>query len=117
LGNAVPNYWRDPKNGVGYQVQIEIPTHEIESSSAIAMVPVQERAGAPLLVRDVARVVESTMPGEYDRYNMRRVVSMTANLNGVDLGHAAQQVSADIKRPSLPRSGSPESGRRCSDVG
>jgi multidrug efflux pump subunit AcrB len=102
---VVPNYWRDPKNGVGYQVQVEIPTHEIESSSAIAMVPVQERAGAPLLVRDVASVVESTMPGEYDRYNMRRVVSMTANLNGVDLGHAAQQVSAAIKRAGEPPRG------------
>ncbi len=42
---VVPNYWRDPKNGVGYQVQVEIPTHDIESSSAIAMVPVQERKG------------------------------------------------------------------------
>ena len=30
---VVPNYWRDPKNGVGYQVQVEIPTHDVESSS------------------------------------------------------------------------------------
>ena len=61
------------------------------------MVPVQQRRGSPLLVRDVASVVEGTMPGEYDRYNMRRVVSMTANLNGIDLGHAAQQVEAAIR--------------------
>jgi multidrug efflux pump subunit AcrB len=102
---VVPNYWRDPKNGVGYQVQVEIPTHDVESSSAIAMVPIQQRRGSPLLVRDVASVVESTMPGEYDRYNMRRVVSMTANLNGIDLGHAAQQVQAAIRRAGEPPRG------------
>jgi multidrug efflux pump subunit AcrB len=102
---VVPNYWRDPKNGVGYQVQVEIPTHDIESANAIAMVPVRERAGAPLLVRDVASVVESTMPGEYDRYNMRRVVSMTANLNGEDLGHAAERVSAAIRNAGEPPRG------------
>ncbi len=46
---VVPNYWRDPKNGVGYQVQVEIPTHDIDSANAIAMVPVQRtgRRSAP----------------------------------------------------------------------
>jgi multidrug efflux pump subunit AcrB len=102
---VVPNYWRDPKNGVGYQVQVEIPTRDVESARAIAMVPVQQRAGAPLLVRDVADVVESTMPGEYDRYNMRRVVSMTANIDGEDLGHAAQKVATAIRNAGEPPRG------------
>jgi multidrug efflux pump subunit AcrB len=102
---VVPNYWRDPKNGVGYQVQVEIPTRDVESTNAIAMVPVRERAGAPLLVRDVADVIESTMPGEYDRYNMRRVVSMTANIDGEDLGHAAQKVAAAIRSAGEPPRG------------
>ena len=29
------------------------------------------------------------MPGEYDRYNMQRLVSMTANIDGEDLGRVA----------------------------
>ena len=29
------------------------------------------------------------MPGEYDRYNMKRLVSMTANIEGEDLGRVA----------------------------
>ena len=32
------------------------------------------------------------MPGEYDRYNMKRVVSMTANIAGEDLGRVAGQI-------------------------
>ena len=30
------------------------------------------------------------MPGEYDRYNMRRLVSLTANIEGEDLGRVAR---------------------------
>jgi multidrug efflux pump subunit AcrB len=102
---VVPNYWRDPRNGVGYQVQVEVPARQMDSVKEIAMIPVQERAGAPLLVRDVAEVVESTMPGEYDRYNMRRVVSLTANVDRVDLGRAADQVAAAIKSAGEPPRG------------
>ena len=31
------------------------------------------------------------MPGEYDRYNMQRLVSLTANIEGEDLGRVAGQ--------------------------
>ena len=52
--------------------------------------PVKRTEGGQLLLRDVAGVKEGTMPGEYDRYNMRRVVSMTANIDGEDLGRASR---------------------------
>jgi len=42
-------------------------------------------------------VKEGTMPGEIDRYNMRRVVSMTANVEGEDLGRVAARVAAAIR--------------------
>ena len=50
---VVPNDWRDPTNGVGYQIQVEISQRRMDSVKEIAMIPVQQRAGAPLLVRDV----------------------------------------------------------------
>jgi hypothetical protein len=28
---TAPNYWADPKSGVGYQVQVEIPEPQINS--------------------------------------------------------------------------------------
>ena len=84
---VVPNYWRDPKSGIGYQVQVEIPDRADELAQG-------DRPGArsstsgdgQLLLQDVAEIEEGTMPGEYDRYNMRRLVSLTANIQGEDLG-------------------------------
>jgi multidrug efflux pump subunit AcrB len=45
------------------------------------------------------------MPGEIDRYNMRRQVSMTANIAGTDLGRVSRAVSAAITRAGDPPAG------------
>jgi multidrug efflux pump subunit AcrB len=102
---TVPNYWRDPASGIGYQVQVEIPQARMRSPADIEMVPVKHNGGAPLLVRDVARVSEGAMPGQIDRYNMRRLVSMTANIAGADLGRVAEQVGQAVAAAGAPPAG------------
>src|SRR6201999_489969 len=61
--------------------------------------------GHQVLLRDVAQVRPGTMPGEYDRYNMKRSVSLTANIAGEDLGRAAGQVERAIRRAGAPPKG------------
>jgi multidrug efflux pump subunit AcrB len=101
---TVPNYWRDPASGVGYQVQVEIPFTLVSSAKDLELVPVRKGAD-PLLVRDVGQVKEGTMPGEIDRYNMRRVVSMTGNIRGDDLGDVAWQVVKAVEAAGPPPAG------------
>src|SRR5260370_851119 len=93
---VVPNYWRDPVSGVGYQVQVEIPQALMKSPTDIETVPVKANGDTPILLRDVAGVKEGTMPGQVDRYNMRRVVSMTANVEGKDLGRVSGRIAEAI---------------------
>jgi len=50
-----------------------------------------------VLVRDVATVKRGTMPGEVDRYNMKRIVSLTANIQGDELGDVSKAVNAAIR--------------------
>ena len=89
---VVPNYWPDPKSGIGYQVQVEIPQPSMKSLSDLGTVPVLHLDDSPLLLRDVAQITQSTMPGEFDRYNMKRELSVTANLVGSDLGGIANEL-------------------------
>ncbi len=103
---VVPNYWRDPSSGVGYQVQVEIPQARINSAKEVGLVPIKRTAqGEKRLLRDVAQIREGTMPGEYDRYNMRRVVSLTANIAGEDLGRVANRIDRAIKAAGDPPRG------------
>jgi multidrug efflux pump subunit AcrB len=94
---TVPNFWRDPATGIGYQVQVEVPQALMRSAANLKTVPVLSNDKTAVLVQDVASVREGTMPGEIDRYNMRRLVSMTANIEGDDLGHVAEQIAVALQ--------------------
>ncbi len=103
---VVPNYWPDPKTGIGYQVQVEIPYQIMNSISEIETVPIQ-RPGLDrqVLLRDVATVGRGTMPGQYNRYNMKRSVNLTANIGGEDLGRVAGHIERALKRVGAPPKG------------
>ncbi len=58
-----------------------------------------------LLIRDVASVGRGEMPGEIDRYNMRRYLSLTANVEGSDLGSVIDQIDAALARVGKPPKG------------
>jgi multidrug efflux pump subunit AcrB len=102
---AMPNYWRDPASGIGYQVQVEVPIARMNSPKEVGLVQIKTpNRGGQLFVQDVATVREGTMPGMYDRYNMQRIVSLTANVEGEDLGRVADRLSRAIgEAGELPR--------------
>jgi multidrug efflux pump subunit AcrB len=103
---TVPNYWADPDTGIGYQVQVEIPTLRMDSARQVGLVPLRRPTEkGQLFLQDVAHVQEGTRPGEYDRYNMKRLVSITANIAGEDLGRVAGRI-----RQALADAGEPPRG-------
>jgi multidrug efflux pump subunit AcrB len=102
---VVPNFWRDPKTGIGYQVQVEVPASEMRSLGAVETIPIKRAGGGQLLLRDVGQVTHGGMPGEIDRYNMRRTVSLTANLFGEDLGRVARRIDRALAELGQPPRG------------
>src|SRR4030095_74318 len=61
---VVPNYWPDPKTGIGYQVQVEIPQPVMRSITDLGTVPVMLQGTNQVLLRDVAQIAKGTMPGQ-----------------------------------------------------
>jgi multidrug efflux pump subunit AcrB len=100
-----PVFWRDPKNGLSYQVQVQVPQGDISSFSDIGSLPVKGGSFMGPFVRDVSTLSYGTMPGEYDHYNMRRTLSITANLAGDDLGKAAREVEKAVANCGKPPRG------------
>ncbi len=100
------NFWQDPRSGVSYQVQIEIPTQRMDSAAQAENIPIEEvNPGLNLMLRDVAQVGRGYMPGEYDRTSMQRYVSVTANVEAEDLGRAAKQIDAALRKVGQPPRG------------
>lgn len=102
---VVPNYWADPKSGIGYQVQVEIPQFMMNSIDSVKRIPAMKDGALRPLLEDVADVKFGLMPGEVDRYNMQRMISITANVHGEDLGRVASRVDKAIADAGEPPRG------------
>jgi multidrug efflux pump subunit AcrB len=102
---VLPSYWRDPGNGIAYQVQVEIPQSRVASVEDLQTLPVMPAGAARALVQDVANITFGTAPGEYDRYNQQRMVTISANVAGSDLGSAARQIAAALRQVGEPPRG------------
>jgi multidrug efflux pump subunit AcrB len=102
---VTPNYWADPESGIAYQVQVEIPQHEMASMEDVLNVPVMQNGAPRPLLGDVATISEQTAIGEYHRYNQERMITLTANVVGSDLGSASNDVFAALSRVGNPPGG------------
>lgn len=94
---VAPVFWADPNSGVAYQVQVEFPQPSMTTLNALQNVPVMADGSLHPLLGDIASVSNGTIVGEYDRYNGQRMLSLTANVSGEDLGRAAKQVDQAIR--------------------
>jgi multidrug efflux pump subunit AcrB len=96
------NYWADPKTGVAYQVQVQIPGAATRTAEDLANLPIGNINQQPLLLRSVATLKPNTTVGEYDRYNMQRLVSLTANYQNTNLGDISERLNAAIAAAGTP---------------
>jgi multidrug efflux pump subunit AcrB len=71
----------------------------------LRVIPVTAGGAARPLLGDLARIDNGTIVGEYDRINGQRLVTVTANLSGEDLGRAVSQVHEAIRRAGEPPRG------------
>ena len=99
---TVPNYWADAKTGVSYSLQVQVPQARMQGAEDLLNLPISSTNGRTALLRSFAKVTEGSVVGEYDRYNMARTISVTANIHGSDLGTAARLVDAALKELGTP---------------
>jgi multidrug efflux pump subunit AcrB len=93
----VPIYWPDPGTGIGFQIQVQIPQDRLPGERGLAeLLILKTPSGTPVRLQDVGRIERGAMPGEFDRYNMRRLVSLTANVRGEDFGRVAEKVDQAV---------------------
>ncbi|MHB8487483.1 MAG: efflux RND transporter permease subunit [Candidatus Acidiferrales bacterium] len=95
---TTPNYWADPKTGVGYQVQVQYPQPAITSSQDIENIPVMLGGAQHPLISDLATVTSGTIVGEYDRQNGQWLFTLSANTVGENLGRIARAIDDAIAR-------------------
>src|SRR5207244_12543517 len=66
---VAPNYWADPRTGIAFQVQVQVPQPRMTTLEDLRVVPVSAGGTAKPLLGDLARIENATIVGEYDRIN------------------------------------------------
>jgi multidrug efflux pump subunit AcrB len=102
---TTPNFWADPKTGVGYQVQVQYPTPRMTTIQDVQNVPVMPGDAQHPLIGDLAKVTEGTIVGEYDRVNGLWLLTLSANSASEDLGKVTSSIDAAIRRAGTPPRG------------
>jgi multidrug efflux pump subunit AcrB len=102
---VAPNYWADPRTGIAFQVQVQVPQPRMATLEDLRVVPVSSGGVAKPLLGDLAHIENATIVGEYDRVNGQRMVTLTANVAGEDLGRALTHVNTAIRRAGEPPRG------------
>ena len=100
-----PNFWRDPVSGNGFQIQVEIPQHRMTSTDDLANLPVMNNRQSRPVLGDLATIERGKTFGQVDRYNMQRVISITANIHGKPLGEVEREIQAAVEKAGKPARG------------
>ncbi len=90
------NLWLDEKAGLAYSVQVQVPEYEMASLDNMREIPMLSNQSRPNL-GDVASLKPGTTYGENDNVGALPMLSVTANLNHIDLGTATDGVQKAIK--------------------
>jgi len=98
------NLWVDPKSGLVFQVQVQIPEAVISSEEILRSLPLKKGSARPVL-EDVATLKRVTSPAQVNRKGPNRYVTIVANLYGRDLGSASSAVDKAIKETGAPPRG------------
>lgn len=97
------NLWMDEKSMLTYSIQVQVAEPDMASIADIGEIPVSRNNSRPVL-SDVATITPTTTYGENDNLGAVPVMSVTANIDGKDLGAAAKEVQQVIDElGELPR--------------
>lgn len=89
------NTWIDQKIGNTYSVQIQVPEATMNSLHELGEIPLVRNQARPIL-SDIATFEEGVTEGEINNLGTMPMLTVTANLHGVDLATAAAQVDKAI---------------------
>ncbi|MCD6048973.1 MAG: swrC [Verrucomicrobia bacterium] len=102
---TVPNFWADPNSGISFNVQVQIAEDRTQTIEDLNNIPVTTGNGGTVLLRSLATITTGTAVGTYERYNMARIVSVTANIHGTDLGTATREIRKTLAELNFPSDG------------
>ena len=101
-GQTDPIIFTDPQNGNEYYISAWLAEEHRKDLSAIEHVLLTTKNGEPVLLKNLATLKLNAGPVKIERKYFQRVVHITANPVGRDLGSIAQDLESAFAQMQLP---------------
>ena len=98
------NLWIDPRSGLVFQSQVQIPEEIMASEEMLRSIPLKKGSLRPVL-EDVATIKRVKSAAQVNRKGPNRYVTLIANIHEMDLGTASKAVKEAIKEAGTPPKG------------
>jgi len=108
-GQVKPNFWLNSKNDVSYPIVVQMPQYWIDTTSALANVPIASSDGnAPQILGGLADITPGPSAAVVSHYNVQPVIDIYAAAQGRDLAAVARDIDRALGETaqSVPRGSS-----------
>ncbi len=99
-GQASPNFWLDPKNGVSYPIAVQTPQYKMDSMGSLKDTPINS-GGTPVpneLLSNLATFGRGTTIQNINHYDVQPVFDIYANVQNRDLGSVSRDINKVLAR-------------------
>jgi CzcA family heavy metal efflux pump len=102
VGGAVASTYTDPVSGNAYNILVRLEERYRQSPEDLLGIVLATSEGQAVLLGNVATVTMASSPVQLNRKNQERLVEVTANVTGRDLGSVAAEIRQKIQQITLP---------------
>lgn len=101
MQGTVATYYRE--GGDEYPVRVKVKDAERMEMDELLNLTLTNSAGESVILRNVVRVESQTGPTAIERKNQERIVSLSVNISGRDMGHIMSDIQEQIRTIPIPR--------------
>jgi CzcA family heavy metal efflux pump len=102
INGTVASVYTDPQNGNQYNILVRLSEDFRSNIDDIKNLVLTTQSGQQVLLGSVANIEKATSPVQIDRKQQQRIVDVTANVTGRDLGGVASDIQAKLDKLIVP---------------
>jgi CzcA family heavy metal efflux pump len=102
MNGTVASLFTDPVTGNQYNILVRLNEDYRSQIEDLKKIVISTADGQPVLLENIATIEKSTGPVQIDRKYQQRLVEVTANVSGRDLGSVANDIRAKIGMITIP---------------
>ncbi len=102
INGSVASLYTDPVNGDTYNILVRLSEDYRSNIEDLKNIVVANSGGEQILLGNIARIEKTTSPVQIDRKYQQRIVDVTANVTGRDLGSVANDIRDKLAGVTIP---------------